>query len=150
MPQSLFKVYAQFVFSTKHRECILDEEIQSQLYSFMAAYSHQIGVEPIQIGGVEDHVHILCLLSRKTPTMNFVRDIKSHSSQWLKKQHPRFQNFHWQDGYGAFSVSAREVPQVQQYIIHQKEHHKHQTSKDEYRSLLREAGIEWDERYVWD
>ena len=79
-----------------------------------------------------------------------VEEIKSSSSKWIKQEHPRLTDFHWQAGYGEFSVSQSNVEQVRQYITNQESHHRQRTFQDEFRELLRRHELEWDERYVWD
>jgi len=104
----------------------------------------------LTIGGVEDHVHVLLLLSRKFAVMNVVEEAKTETTKWVKKQAPQYEDFHWQSGYGAFSVSESKLPQVKQYIANQVDHHAKQSYQDEFRALCRRHGIEIDERYVWD
>ena len=76
--------------------------------------------------------------------------MKTSSSKWLKTREPRFGGFHWQSGYGAFSVSQSDVERVIAYIRNQEENHRKESFQDEFRRLLRKYGLEFDERYVWD
>jgi len=82
--------------------------------------------------------------------MKLVEEVKSHSSKWIKTKSLDYSNFYWQDGYGAFSVNPRGVDRVTTYIKNQKAHHEMKSFQDEYRSILKKYGIEYDERYVWD
>ena len=102
----------------------------------------------ILVGGVADHVHILCRLSRTRTLAELVREIKRTSSKWIKTKGLR--HFGWQNGYGAFSVSPSHVARVRRYIARQEEHHRKQSFQDEYRGFLDRYGIDYDERYVWD
>ena len=95
-------------------------------------------------------MHILCALSRKLSIAKVVGEIKRGSSKWIKTKGRILTKFAWQNGYGAFSVGQSEVERVRRYIAAQEEHHQKSTIQDEYRALLREYGIEYDERYVWD
>ena len=104
----------------------------------------------ILINGVEDHVHVLGLLSRKFAIMDVVQEAKTETSKWLKKQSPALSTFAWQAGYGIFSVSESNIPAVKSYIENQEDHHRRMSFQDEFRELCRRHGIEWDERYVWD
>ena len=97
-----------------------------------------------------DHVHILCLLGRTIAVADLVKALKSDSSQWVKPKGPGLDDFHWQSGYGAFSVSPGHVELVRSYIGNQEEHHRTVTFQDEFRRLLTKYGIEWNERDVWD
>lgn len=150
MGQSLVKNYVHLVFSTKHRQPLIKESIEDELYSYLGGVCRALECPPVRIGGCYDHVHILCLLSKKLPLMNLLEEIKSHSSKWIKTKDEDLRNFYWQGGYGAFSVNPAEVDIVVKYITNQKEHHRRKTFQDEYRAFLRKYEMEWDERYVWD
>ena len=152
MSQSVAKVALHFVFSTKHRRPWLkDAELREELYAYMATIlSDNVDSPAIIIGGVEDHVHILCLLSRKFAIMKLIEEAKTETSKWLKKQSPDLSDFAWQGGYGAFSVSESNIPQVKKYIANQENHHKKMSFQDEFRELCKRHGIELDERYAWD
>ena len=102
------------------------------------------------INGVEDHVHGLVILSRKFAIMKVIQEAKTETSKWLKRQSPRLNEFAWQAGYGAFSVSESNIPQVRDYIMNQEDHHKKMTFQDEFRELCKRHNIAIDERYVWD
>ena len=100
------------------------------------------------VGGASDHVHLLFGLSRTLSIAEVVESVKTSSSKWIKAKPADLADFHWQKGYGAFSVSDSEVDRVIDYI--QEQHHARTTFKEEYRSLLEHHGISYDERYVWD
>jgi REP element-mobilizing transposase RayT len=102
----------------------------------------------LQIGGVEDHVHILLRLSRAVSLGQLVEKTKTSTSKWIKTKGPT--GFAWQAGYGAFSVGQGESDGVVRYIQGQEERHRTVSFQDELRMLLTEAGLEFDERYVWD
>ena len=150
MPQSLVKIYVHTIFSTKNREPLIDREISDQLFSYLAGICNGLECFPEKIGGYDDHVHILSLLSKKIAVMKFLEELKTASSSWIKKQNKRYANFYWQRGYGAFSVSASEVDRVKKYIELQREHHRTIAFQEEYRKILRQHGIDFNERYVWD
>jgi len=151
MPQSLARVVLHVVFSTKNRVPFLREtEVRARLQAYMAGVLQNIGCEPILINGVEDHVHILCNLSRKVTIAGLVEEAKKSTSKWMKEQGPQYGDFFWQGGYGSFSVSQSNVEQVRAYIATQEEHHRTVSFQDEFRALCRKHGIEIDERYVWD
>ncbi|HCA08410.1 IS200/IS605 family transposase [Chryseobacterium sp.] len=150
MPQSLVKNYIHIVFSTKYRQDFIDEEIEKELFSYIAVLCKDFESPALQIGGADDHIHILCLLSRKIPLMKLVQEIKAHSSKWIKTKGPKYENFFWQDGYGAFSVCRDEVNRVINYIKNQRIHHQKQKFKDEVIEMLEKHHIDYDEKYVWD
>lgn len=104
----------------------------------------------LTIDGTTDHVHILFSLSRVIKIADLVEEVKTDSSKWIKTKGQEFRNFHWQRGYGAFSIGQSQVPILKRYIARQKVHHERVTFQDEYRKFLKSYGIEYDERYVWD
>jgi REP element-mobilizing transposase RayT len=102
------------------------------------------------VGGVEDHVHILCRLAKTISVSKLTAELKRESSKWVKTECPRLTMFQWQNGYGAFSVSPSHVEALKRYIANQADHHKTETFQDEFRRLCRKYGIEIDERHAWD
>ena len=152
MPQSLAKVIVHIVYSTKSREPWLeDKTIRTELFAYNASIlSSSMDCPVILIDGVEDHIHILCLLSRKFSIMDVIKKSKTETSKWLKRKGPELRNFQWQAGYGIFSVSESKMKQARRYIANQEEHHKRFSFKDELRELCQRYGVSIDERYVWD
>jgi putative transposase len=152
MPQSLAKVAVHLVFSTKNRvACLADPNLRRELYAYAASILRgNVDSPAIIIGGTADHVHILSLLSRKYAIKDVVEEVKTETSKWLKKQSPLLGDFHWQSGYGIFSVSESNIEQVKHYIANQEEHHRRMSFQEEFRLLCERHGIQIDERYVWD
>jgi REP element-mobilizing transposase RayT len=151
MPQSLGQIYVHLVFSTKDRQPFLkDRGIREHLHAYLKGTCDNQDSPSLRIGGVEDHVHILCRLSKTSDVSTLIRELKRDSSKWAKAQDPALADFYWQNGYGAFSISPSHVPPLQQYIVDQEIHHRHETFQDEFRRLCRKYGVEIDERYVWD
>ncbi len=148
MPQSLSKVIIHIIYSTKDRKPFLQsKELRDELYAYKAAV---LDSSAVLINGMPDHVHVLCLLSRKCPIADLVRVSKAETSKWVKRQGPSRSGFQWQSGYGAFSVSESNVEQVRQYIANQERHHARRSFQDEFREICRRHGVELDEGYVWD
>jgi REP element-mobilizing transposase RayT len=104
----------------------------------------------LRVGGAEDHVHILCRLSKTLDIATLIRELKRESSKWIKEENPLLADFYRQNGYGAFSVSPSHVEALIAYIINQEEHHRRETFQDEFRRLCKKYGVAIDERYVWD
>ena len=148
MPQSLSNILLHLVFSTKNRTPWLSQEIRNELYPYLGAVMRNNGCVPIQIGGVEDHVHILFVLPRTTTVAQIVESTKTSSSKWAKSN--GVPGFAWQSGYGVFSITPSQREAVVEYIQSQEGHHRNHDFQDEFRALLEEAGVEFDERYVWD
>jgi len=150
MPQSLAQILVHLVFSTKNREPILDDGLRLELHSYLGGIlAHHDGTL-LRAGSVADHVHLLVAHPRTISPADLVREIKTGSSKWIKTKAPRYASFHWQGGYGIFSVSPSNRAEVEAYLARQAEHHRTVTFQDEYRQLLHRHGIEYDERYVWD
>ncbi len=150
MGQSLVKNYVHLVFSTKHRQPFIVPAIEDELHAYMGGICRDMECPPIKIGGYIDHVHILCMLSKKLALMKLLEEIKTNSSLWIKTKGEAYVNFYWQNGYGAFSVNPSEVNIVIDYIARQHEHHRKKTFQEEYRAFLKKYEVEYDERYVWD
>jgi REP element-mobilizing transposase RayT len=151
MPQSLAQIYLHVVFSTKHRApLLLDSELRSRTHAYLAGTCRNLDSPSIIVGGVADHVHILCRLGKTICIADFVRELKRESSKWLKEQAPELANFYWQNGYGAFSVSPGHVGELTKYIANQEQHHSGESFQAEFVRLLSIYQIEYDERYVWD
>ena len=150
MPQSLVQNYMHIVFSTKHRAPMIVPPYETELHSYLGGICNNMECQSIKIGGYSDHIHILCMLSKKIALMKLLEEVKSHSSKWMKTKDRSLSNFYWQDGYGAFSVNPAQVDTVIAYITNQHEHHKKKTFKEEYRAFLKKYKVQYDERYVWD
>ncbi|WP_415326530.1 IS200/IS605 family transposase [Chryseobacterium sp. MMS23-Vi53] len=150
MPQSLVKNYVHIIFSTKHREDFIDEKIEKELFSYIAVICKDFESKVLQIGGTDNHIHILCLLSRKIALMKLVQEIKAHSSKWIKTKGTKYEDFFWQSGYGAFSVSEKSLYATINYIKSQRQHHLINNYEDELIGILKKHRIEYDEKYLWD
>jgi REP element-mobilizing transposase RayT len=151
MPQSIARVLIHTVFSTKGRESAFhDPAFRSEVQAYLGGCAKTLDCLPIQIGGVADYVHLLTTLSRTLAIAEFVKEIKRVSTNWIQKRGGLFGQFHWQAGYGCFSVSESNLSAVSRYISRQEEHHRKITFQEEYRELLRRHGQTWDEAYVWD
>jgi putative transposase len=151
MPQSLANILVHIVFSTKERFPFLEDRVlREALHQYLGGSIKEQDGQPLGIGGVSDHVHILCAMSKNTSAADFIRDLKRASSIWIKQQPAASEKFAWQTGYGIFSVGQTEIVAVQGYIANQEEHYRTQTFQDEYRAFLKKYGVRYDERYVWD
>lgn len=150
MPQSLARVLVHLVFGTKHREPVLAPDVRAELHPYLAAVLANDGCPSLQVGGVEDHVHLLFALSRTRTIAQVVENVKTSSSKWLKTKGPDLSGFRWQGGYGIFSVGQNSADAVVAYIRGQEDHHRGETFPDEVRRLYAEEHLPFDERYVWD
>ncbi len=151
MSQSLSKIWTHLVFSTKGRyPFLLDSTVRQNLHAYLAKTLKANNCPTLIVGGVYDHVHALFVLSKTHSIADIVWAIKRESSKWVKAQGPAWKKFHWQNGYGAFSVSQSHIELVEKYIRNQEKHHRRKTFEDEFREFLKKYDIAYDERYVWD
>ena len=151
MAHSFSGVYMHVVFSTKdRRRKLADQNVRQDMHQYLAGISSSLNCRSLVVGGVEDHVHLLVNLARTVTIADLVRDIKRGSSSWIKEKGPEYKDFQWQSGYVAISVGFAQLEPVRSYISTQEEHHDIRNFQDEYRSLLIEAGIELDEKYMWE
>ena len=150
MSQSIHVNFVHITYSTKHRRNILDGEIRPSLYAYKAGILRNLECFNVTIGGVEDHVHILCNLTKKHSPIKVLEEVKKSSSKWMKEQDQRYADFKWQIGYGLFSVSPSHVPAVKNYVLNQEEHHHKETFHEEFRRIAKKYGINLDEKVAWD
>ena len=150
MSQSLSSVLIQLVFSTKNREPFITSAIESELHPYIAKILRELKSPSLAIDGTNDHVHILFSLARVITIAELVEEVKTNSSKWIKTKGREFRTFHWQRGYGAFSIGQSNVTALKRYIRGQKQHHRRVTFQGEYRKFLKAYGIDYDEKYVWD
>jgi REP element-mobilizing transposase RayT len=150
MPQSLSSVLIHLIFSTKNREPFITPAVETELHPYMAKIFRALKSPSLAIDGTADHVHILFSLGRVIAIADLLEEVKTETSKWIKTKGAEFRHFHWQRGYGAFSIGQSQVEAVKKYIHGQKEHHRRVTFQEEYREFLRLYGVDYDERYVWD
>ncbi len=150
MGQSLVKNYVHLIFSTKNRKPLIHPPVEAELHRYLGGICNTLECQVIKIGGYTDHVHILCLLSKKIALAKLLEELKSNSSKWMKTKGDAYAHFYWQDGYGAFSVNPSKTDVVVKYIANQHEHHNKKTFQEEYRTFLKKYNVAYDERYVWE
>lgn len=142
------QILYQIVFGTKNRRPTISKNNKEELYKYINGIIQNKKCQPLQINGVEDHIHILTHLHPSVALADLVKDIKLASTVYIKEQR-LFPNFDgWQNGYGAFTYSASELDRLKRYIQNQEEHHKKQKFIEEYRTFLESNAIQYDERYL--
>ena len=147
---SYSKLTYHVVFSTKYRRKTITDEISERLYEYVGGIVRNINGSLIEIGGIEDHVHLLVNLSPAKSVSDSIRDIKSNASKWLNELPEIRARFGWQKGYGAFTVSHSQIEIVRPYIRNQREHHRTKTFEEEFIELLRRHEIEFDRKYLFE
>lgn len=142
------QIFYHIVFSTKNRTPSIAKEYENDLFKYIWGIIKNKKSTLYRINGMEDHLHILSDLHPSISLSDFVKDIKVASNIWMKEsgKFPLFEA--WQDGYGAFTCSIREKDIITNYIRNQKEHHRKLNFKEEFRQLLIENGINFEEEYL--
>ena len=149
MANTYSSLYYHIVFSTKNRVGWIEAEIEQRVWAYIGGVARKNKMTALQIGGIEDHLHALVMAPATLAPSKIAQLLKGDSSLWLHTEFSALRDFAWQDGYGAFTVSKSNVPEVISYIQNQRPHHRQKTFQEEYREFLKKHGIEYDERYVW-
>ena len=149
MPRSFTSILLHVVFSTYERQPLITKELSPDLHAYIGGITRGLHATAIRVGGAADHVHILAGIPPTLAVAEYVNKVKSNSSKWIHETRMR-PLFGWQRGYGAFSVSRSGAEAVARYIAGQDEHHHLVSFREEFLRLLQEAGIDYDERYVFD
>lgn len=149
MAHSFHYVLMHVVFSTKERRPTLTDDIRDRLFAYMGGIVRDAGGKALVINGVTDHVHCLVSMPSTVSSAEMIRMMKEKSSKWVHENFSEKRTFAWQTGYGAFSLSHSKLGEVIKYITNQEEHHRKVSFQEEFLSLLKRHGIEFDERYIW-
>ena len=148
MPQTHLSLHYHIVFHTKDNRPTINAEWRDRLHGFVGGCTKTAGGVPIAIGGTADHVHLLVGLKATHRLADVVKDIKVASSKWVHDEIGSLL-FAWQKGYGAFTVSPTQLEGVRGYVLNQEEHHRKRPFKEEYLDLLKTAGVDYDEKFMW-
>jgi len=148
MSSTLLSLHCHVIFGTKHQRPLIAADWRERFHAYIGGAIRTLDAVPEAVGGVADHVHLLIGFRATRSLADIMRDVKRTSSAWV---HDTIGNreFEWQDGYGAFSVSASLLEKVRQYIANQEDHHRKKTFQEEYVEFLKSSGVEYDERYLW-
>ena len=149
MANTYTQLYAHIIFSPYGRHNLIDKKVSQEIYLYLAGIIKRKNMKPIRINGMPDHVHILLGFSPNESLSDIVRDLKSNSTGYIKKQ-KIIQNFEWQKGFGAFTYHKSVLPIVARYIDRQEIHHRKKTFREEYIELLIKAGIEFNKKYLYE
>jgi REP element-mobilizing transposase RayT len=146
MPSTHTSLHFHIVFSTKDRKPTITDP--ARVHAFLGGVIRTLDAIPLEVGGIDDHVHLLAGLKPVHSVADVVRIVKTESSRWVHDELNE-RRFAWQEGYGAFTVSRSNIGAVRNYIAGQHEHHRTRSFQDEYRELLEKHEIAFDERYLW-
>ncbi|HQX55733.1 MAG TPA: IS200/IS605 family transposase [Pyrinomonadaceae bacterium] len=150
MANTYSQVYLHLVFSTKNRTDLIHREIEERVWAYIAGVARHHGITPIQIGGIENHIHALLSVPTTLSPSQVAKHVKGDSSYGIRREFEGMSDFGWQDGYGVFSVSRSAVPDVVDYIVRQRDHHSTRSFEEEYVRLLENHGIDYDDKYLFD
>ena len=138
------------IFSTKDRIPYLLQDRRDHVFAYMGGILRAMDCESLHINGVADHVHMLFRIAASQPIADILQKVKGNTTKWAHEDRVLHRAFAWQRGYAAFSVSESNVEKVYQYVANQDVHHRHVSFQDELRAFLKQHGIEFDERYLWN
>src|SRR5476651_715675 len=149
MSNTYTQLYIHFVFAVKYRSAVISEEWEERLQKYITGVVQNNGHKLLAINNMPDHLHLFVGLNPKQSISDLMRLVKGDSSEFINNEGFTKRKFQWQDGYGAFSNSRSQIDSVVKYILNQKEHHAKKTFREEYVGLLKEYGIEYDEKYIF-
>jgi REP-associated tyrosine transposase len=150
MPGMYSQLLLHIVFSTKNRQPWIRRSIADRLYSYIGGIVRQEGGALYEIGGIEDHLHLLVRWRTDAAVSDLMRVVKTNSSRWIHSTFADLTEFAWQEGYAAFSVSKSQEAAVKKHLAMQEEHHRREGFRSEFLRLLQAHGVEFDDRYVFD
>lgn len=149
MANTYSSLHYHIVFTTKNRQRWISHDLEQRVWEYLGGIARENSMKAVQIGGIEDHIHIALGSPPNMAVSKAVQLLKGGSSKWIHEAFPTLSDFEWQQGYGAFSVSKSHLPTVVEYILKQQEHHAAKSFETEYRELLDRHEVDYDERYVW-
>jgi putative transposase len=149
MANTYTQIHLQLVFCVQNRECLIHVKWKEELYRYMTGIIQNSGHKVLQINGMPDHVHILIGMRPTEALSGLMKKLKGDSSEWINDKGFVSGKFRWQEGFGAFSYSKSDLPNVIRYIQNQEQHHAKKTLREEYLDILRRNEVEFDDRYVF-
>ncbi len=149
MANTYTALYYHIVFSTKNRVEFIRSNIEERIWAYLGGVARHHKMTPIQIGGIEDHLHALVAAPQTLAPFEIAKYLKGDSSKWIREEFSDLVDFGWQDGYAAFTISKSNVPKVTSYIQNQRTHHQTQSFQEEYLEFLKKHAVVYDERYIW-
>lgn len=144
------KIYIQVIFAVRNRESLINESWEEHLYRYISGIINNKKQKLIAINGIPNHIHFFIGMKTDCCLSDLVREIKKSSNEFIKQNNFTKQKFNWQEGFGAFSYSESDIPNVISYIMNQKEHHKIKNFREEYIDLLDQHKIDYQEKYLFD
>ena len=148
MANTYSQIHIQFVFAAKYRQALIHESWKGRLHQYITGIFQHNQHKMLQINSMPDHIDIFVGFRPHQSISALIQNVKAESTKWMKAQNLS-PSFAWQEGYGAFSYSKSQVPDVIRYIQNQEEHHRRQNFLEEYKSFLEAFEIDFDEQYIF-
>ena len=142
---SFISVHVHCVWTTKNRDPSLHSKLRERLWPYLGGIARENKMKALAIGGAADHVHIVLSLPATLSVAKMVQLLKGNSSKWIHEAFSEMRSFEWQEGYGAFSIGVSAVDATRTYIRNQAEHHRRRTFREEFETMLRKHGFDFDE-----
>lgn len=149
MANTYTQIHIQAVFAVRNRECLITKHWKDRLYQYITGIIQENNHKLLIINGMPDHIHVLFGMRPTQSISDLLQDIKGDSSKWINNHKFVRGNFSWQEGYGAFSYSKSDLPNVIAYIKNQEQHHHKKTFTEEYLELLKEFEIDFEPQYLF-
>jgi putative transposase len=149
MPNTYTQLHIQFIFAVKYRQALIDKAWKERLHQYITGIFQENQHKMLQINSMPDHIHILIGMRPHQSISSLIQNVKTESSKWIKTQRVCSVPFAWQEGYGAFSYSKRQAPEVIQYIMNQEKHHQKKSFLDEYKDFLNAFEVDWNDQYIF-
>ncbi len=149
MANTFTQIHIHAVFAVQNRISIINKSWQERLYKYIVSIIQKHGHKVLSIGGTSDHIHILFGFRPTQALSTLIQEVKRDSSEWINKEKLVMGRFSWQEGYGAFSYSKSHISRVTTYIETQEEHHRKKSFVEEYKKILKDFNVEYDERYIF-
>ena len=150
MGHTFSHILCHVIFSTKGRINYLYKDLRPNLYSYLCGIAQHEGCQIVNIGGVDDHVHILIRIKPALSISDVVRKLKTNSSKWIHENQTNLKDFSWQSGFSCFSVSESGKSAVIAYIDEQEDHHLKVSFGDELKRFLDKHQIEFEIEHYLD
>lgn len=150
MANTYSQIYIQMVFAVQGRECFIKEPFREELQKYITGIVTKKKQKLYAIYCMPDHTHLFVSMKPDLPVSDLIRDVKSNSTSFIKDKKWENSLFSWQEGFGTFSYSKSQSPNVVNYILNQPQHHREVTFKEEYLEFLKKYEIEYNEKYLFE
>jgi REP element-mobilizing transposase RayT len=150
MANTFSQIYLQFIFSVKHRQCLIAKEYKEELHKYITGLVQNRKAKMLAVHCMRDHIHLFVGFKPVISISDFVKEIKVETNEFINDKNWVDKKFNWQEGYGVFSYSQSHIDAVVKYILNQEKHHHKKTFKQEYHQFLEKFEIPFEEKYLFD